>query len=117
MPPAAEYDEIQRFDDTNLEEDDEFRQGYYSKYFLSPADTSNFRKTSEGVGELGPVQEMRRWLREGVTVATSGPLGFGKGHHGAMETGLWASPTYLAPQSYPNPSWPLRSWPGRPSNQ
>ena len=59
------------FDVTNLEEDDEIRQGYYSKYFLSPADTSNLRKTSEGVGELGLVQEMRRYrLRNGAIAAS-----------------------------------------------
>ena len=42
--------------------------------------------------------------RKGVTVATSGQLGFGKGPHGAMTTGLWASADYLGPQSHPQPT-------------
>ena len=54
-------------------------------------------------------------MREGVTVATSGRLGFGKGPHGAMKTGLWASADYLGPQSHPNPSWRLGFWPGKAS--
>ena len=55
------------------------------------------------------------WSREGVPVATSSRLGFGKGPHGAMKTGLWASADYLGPQSHPNPSWRLGFWPGRPA--
>ena len=40
-------------------------------------------------------------------MAASGPIGFGKGPHDAMKTGLWASPAHLAPRSHLNPISPL----------
>ena len=55
-------------------------------------------------------------MSEGVTVATSGRLGFGKVPHGAMKTGLWASADYLGRRSHPSPSWPLGFCPGSPAH-
>ena len=49
-----------------------------------------------------------------MTVVASRLIGFEKGPHGAMKTGLWASADYLPPQSHPNPSWPLGFWTGKP---
>ena len=45
-------------------------------------------------------------------MASSGPIGFGKGPHGAMKTGLWASPAHLTPRSHLNPISPLGFWSG-----
>ena len=64
-----------------------------------------FRAQLEHFSDRSPNLRLDKGLiRAGVGWQPLVGLALGKGAHGAMKTGLWASADYLPPQSHPNPS-------------